>query len=151
MGFFRVRKSIRICPGVKLNIGKKGIASLSVGKAGATVNLSSKGVKGTAGIPGTGISYTSKLSGPSSSRSISCNAGLPGECDPSPFVPRELPQAPPKKSILVIWVVATAILAVLWLSCALQTPRNTDGAVVWGILTFASLGCFWKAYKKRYK
>lgn len=71
--------------------------------------------------------------------------------EPSPFVPRELPQAPPKKSTLVIWVVATAILAVLWLSCALQTPPNTDGAVVWGILTFASLGCFWKAYKKRYK
>ena len=46
MGFFRVRKSIRICPGVKLNIGKKGITSLSIGKAGATVNLSSKGVKG---------------------------------------------------------------------------------------------------------
>ena len=45
MGFFRVRKSFRICPGVKLNIGKKGITSLSIGKAGATVNLSSKGVK----------------------------------------------------------------------------------------------------------
>ena len=78
MGFFRVRKSIRIGPGVKLSIGKKGITSLSLGNAGATVNLSSKGVKGTVGIPGTGISYTSKLSGTSSSRRASCNAGLPG-------------------------------------------------------------------------
>ncbi|EJF7610000.1 DUF4236 domain-containing protein, partial [Escherichia coli] len=33
--------------------------SASIGKAGATLNVGKKGVKATAGIPGTGLSYTS--------------------------------------------------------------------------------------------
>lgn len=51
----RFRKSIKIIPGVRINIGKKGI-STSVGPRGATVNLSKRGTRVTAGIPGTGIS-----------------------------------------------------------------------------------------------
>jgi hypothetical protein len=54
---FRFRKSIKIAPGVKVNLGKKG-ASVSVGKPGATVNVSSRGTRTTVGIPGTGISHS---------------------------------------------------------------------------------------------
>ena len=54
---FRFRRSIRLLPGVKINLGKKG-ASLSVGGRGATVNFSAKGRRTTLGIPGTGISYS---------------------------------------------------------------------------------------------
>lgn len=53
---FRFRKSVRIAPGVRINLGKKK-ASLSIGGRGATVNLSDRGVKTTVGIPGTGMSY----------------------------------------------------------------------------------------------
>ncbi|WP_028324482.1 DUF4236 domain-containing protein [Desulfatirhabdium butyrativorans] len=54
---FRFRKSIRIAPGIRINLAKKG-ASLSVGTRGATVNFSSRGTRTTVGLPGTGISYS---------------------------------------------------------------------------------------------
>ena len=54
---FRFRKSIKILPGVRVNLGTRG-ASLSVGGRGGRVNFSSRGVRSTVGIPGTGISYT---------------------------------------------------------------------------------------------
>ncbi|EAA4186199.1 DUF4236 domain-containing protein [Salmonella enterica subsp. enterica] len=56
---FRFRQRIKIAPGVHINIGKTGITSASIGRAGATLNVGKKGVKTTAGIPGTGLSYTS--------------------------------------------------------------------------------------------
>ena len=59
---FRFRKSIKLFPGVRLNLSKTGI-SASVGRPGATINLSERGTHGTVGIPGTGISYSEKLSG----------------------------------------------------------------------------------------
>jgi hypothetical protein len=61
----RFRKRIKIAPGLHVNLGKRG-ASFSVGGRGATLNIGKKGVRSTVGVPGTGISYTSKLSGGSS-------------------------------------------------------------------------------------
>lgn len=55
----RFRKSIKIVPGVKVNLSKSGV-STSVGGRGATVNFSKRGTRVTAGIPGTGLS-ASKL------------------------------------------------------------------------------------------
>jgi hypothetical protein len=55
----RIRKSFKIAPGIRLNVSKTGL-STSVGGKGFTTNLSKKGARVTAGIPGTGIS-TSKL------------------------------------------------------------------------------------------
>lgn len=56
---FNFRKSFKIAPGVKLNISKKGISSLSVGGKGARVNLGKKGTRTTLSIPKTGLSHTS--------------------------------------------------------------------------------------------
>ena len=56
---FRFRKSIKIAPGVRINLTKKGVSSVSVGKRGATVNVGKKGTRGTVGIPGSGLSYSS--------------------------------------------------------------------------------------------
>ena len=56
------RKSLKIVPGVKLNIGKKGISSVSLGAKGASVNIGRKGVRSTLSIPKTGISYTNTKS-----------------------------------------------------------------------------------------
>lgn len=55
---FNFRKSLKIAPGVKINITKKGFSSLSIGKNGARVNIGKKGVKTTAGLPNTGLSYS---------------------------------------------------------------------------------------------
>ena len=55
---FRFRKSVKIAPGVRLNIGKKSVG-ISAGVKGARVSVNSKGrVTKTVGIPGTGLSYT---------------------------------------------------------------------------------------------
>ena len=54
---FRFRKSVKIAPGVRATIGKKG-ASLSVGTKGARYTVNTSGRKTTtAGVPGTGVSY----------------------------------------------------------------------------------------------
>ncbi|WP_336936500.1 DUF4236 domain-containing protein [Acinetobacter beijerinckii] len=55
---FNFRKSLKIAPGLKVNITKKGVSSLSIGKNGARVNVGKKGVKTTAGLNGTGLSYS---------------------------------------------------------------------------------------------
>lgn len=54
------RKSIKIAPGIRVNISKKGLSSVSVGGKGARVNVSKKGTRTTVGIPGTGLSYTTQ-------------------------------------------------------------------------------------------
>lgn len=60
----RFRKSIRLAPGVRVNIGLKG-ASVSVGPRGASTNISRRGVRSTVSVPGTGISYTTPYARPS--------------------------------------------------------------------------------------
>lgn len=55
---FRFRKSLKILPGVRVNLGNKGINSVSVGTRGAKVNVGKKGVRSTVGINGTGLSYS---------------------------------------------------------------------------------------------
>ena len=54
----RFRKSIKILPGVKVNITNKGINSASIGKQGASINIGKKGVRTSVGIPGSGLSYS---------------------------------------------------------------------------------------------
>lgn len=54
---FRFRKSVRIMPGVRLNLSKSGI-STSLGGNGATMNIGSRGTRTTVGVPGTGLSYS---------------------------------------------------------------------------------------------
>lgn len=59
---FRFRKTVRLLPGVRLNLSK-GAPSVSLGTAGLTVNLSARGAKATVGVPGTGLSCSSSASG----------------------------------------------------------------------------------------
>lgn len=53
---FRFRQTIRLLPGIRLNLSKTG-ASLSLGRRGATVNINRHGHKTTVGLPGSGMSY----------------------------------------------------------------------------------------------
>lgn len=55
---FNFRKSFKIAPGVRLNVGKKGISSVSLGGKGGRVSVGKKGVRSTISAPGTGLSYT---------------------------------------------------------------------------------------------
>ncbi len=58
---FRFRKSIKIFPGVRINLSKSG-PSLSLGGRGATFNVGGRGTRLTLGVPGTGIYYTTQKS-----------------------------------------------------------------------------------------
>lgn len=68
---FRFRKSVKIAPGVKINLSKSG-GSLSLGGRGATVNVSSRGVRSTYSIPGTG--YVTQTSSGRNTRSSSSHS-----------------------------------------------------------------------------
>lgn len=56
----RFRKSIKLLPGVRLNIGLKS-ASVSIGGRGATYNIGARGSRVSVGIPGSGLSYTTNI------------------------------------------------------------------------------------------
>jgi hypothetical protein len=58
---FRFRRSLRIAPGFRINLGKKG-ASLSIGGRGAHITVGHGQVRETVGLPGTGLSYTATQS-----------------------------------------------------------------------------------------
>jgi len=60
----RFRRSIKLFPGVKINIGKNSI-STSIGVRGAHLTFGKSGTYIGTGIPGTGLSQRTKLSGPS--------------------------------------------------------------------------------------
>jgi hypothetical protein len=66
---FRFRKSIRLAPGVRLNFGKRGL-SISAGVKGASVTLGSRGTYANMSIPGTGISYRTRVGGASEARRL---------------------------------------------------------------------------------
>ncbi len=57
---FRFRRSVRLAPGLRLNLSKTGV-SATLGRPGASVNLGRRGVRGTVGLPGTGLSYETRL------------------------------------------------------------------------------------------
>lgn len=69
----RFSKRISIMPGVRLNWSLGG-PSLSVGPRGASVTMGKRGVYGNVGIPGSGLSYRTRLSG-GGGRSRSPGAG----------------------------------------------------------------------------
>jgi hypothetical protein len=54
---FRFRRSVKILPGVRLNVGKRGV-STSIGVRGAHVTFGKSGTRTTVGLPGSGLSYT---------------------------------------------------------------------------------------------
>ncbi|MCW3783900.1 DUF4236 domain-containing protein [Defluviimonas salinarum] len=61
---FRFSKRVKILPGVRLNFSKNGV-STSLGPRGASVTVGKKGIHGNVGIPGTGLSYRTRLDRPS--------------------------------------------------------------------------------------
>ena len=57
----RIWKRFQLVPGVRMNLSRRG-ASLSLGHRGFWYTLGSRGHRVTAGIPGTGIYWTEKVS-----------------------------------------------------------------------------------------
>lgn len=101
---FRYRKTKSIAPGVKVNLNKNSASVRFGGKgAGTTFNTNGK-VTRSAGIPGTGLSYTNS-SGGSSSKSD--NANCLGCLIP----------------IVVLVLILTIVIACLFSDCAKHEPE----------------------------
>ncbi len=58
---FRFRKSFKIAPGIRVNIGKKGFSSIGIGPRGASMSIGSQGTHANVGISGTGLSLRHRL------------------------------------------------------------------------------------------
>ena len=65
---FRFTRRIKILPGVRVNIGKNGISSVSVGPRGASVTAGKRGIHGNVGLPVPGLSARTRLDRPGTSR-----------------------------------------------------------------------------------
>ena len=65
----RFRKSIKITPGVKLNLNKKSTSISFGGKHGGVTVNSKRGASYRVSAPGTGLSYTGKIGGSSKKKS----------------------------------------------------------------------------------
>jgi len=61
------RKSIKIFPGLRVNFGKRGFTSVSVGPKGLKINTGKKGTFLGVSIPGTGVYFRERIGEPSSS------------------------------------------------------------------------------------
>lgn len=59
---FRFRQRIKIAPGIYINLGKKGVNSASFRAGPFTTNVNKDGVRHTAGLHGSGLSYETKRS-----------------------------------------------------------------------------------------
>lgn len=70
---FRFRRSVKLFPGVRMNISTRG-TSFSVGGRGATVNLSARGTRTTFSVPGTGLSWTQTSRTTSARRQVASSA-----------------------------------------------------------------------------
>lgn len=128
----RFRKSIKIAPGVRLNIGKKSVG-ISAGVKGARVSVNSNGrVTKSVGIPGTGLSYVKTSRIGSSGASGSGGSGASGNIPPITPAPSGGPQPSPQKNYKGLKVLAV-VLIVLGLLLSV--------ASIIGGLVFTAVGC----------
>lgn len=128
----RFRKSIKIAPGVRLNIGKKSVG-ISAGVKGARVSVNSNGrVTKSVGIPGTGLSYVKTSRIGSSGASGSGGSGASGNVPPITPAPSGGPQPSPQKNYKGLKVLAV-VLIVLGLLLSV--------ASIIGGLVFTAVGC----------
>jgi hypothetical protein len=93
----RFKRSFKLMPGVRMHLSGSGV-STSIGPRGASINIGPKGATASVGIPGTGLSYRSKLStleavAPPTTIAATNKIGSPGagpayECSPEEAVYR---------------------------------------------------------------
>lgn len=81
----RFRKSFKIAPGVRFNVGKKSVG-FSIGGKRARVSINSRtGASARVSAPGTGFSYTTKFSGNKNSRGMNGHgSACGGNYSPAP-------------------------------------------------------------------
>lgn len=113
---FRFRKTIRLLPGVRLNISKGGF-STSVGQPGATINIGKRGVRGTVGLPGSGLSYSDMI----------VKRGQAQERVTPQAIGHDAPDAssPGRRNVLIVTLVVVAVIVALLFAAGLMSARQS--------------------------
>lgn len=70
---FRFRRSFKIAPGLRLNVGRKSV-SVRAGVKGFGLTSGTAGSHISGGIPGTGLSYTKRIRGKGSGSALEADA-----------------------------------------------------------------------------
>jgi len=125
----RFRRTVKIAPGVRLNVGKKS-ASVRVGGKGFGVTSGTAGTRVSAGIPGTGVYATKKISGSSKARTTTGSKLAATGAAPSEISLKEAVTAltPVEKGFSYPgWWLAGAIF------CVLSTFNGMPGALLFAI------------------
>ena len=123
----RYRKSIKIAPGVKLNVGKKS-AGISVGGKYGGMSFNSKtGARARTSIPGTGISYSEKIASSSNSSHNSTSIKKTSAQKNTKPVPQR------------VWFI---IVAAIFLIGGLGNIGSDTGAAILGIIVGAVMLVF---------
>ena len=140
---FRFRKSFKIAPGVRVNVGKKSVG-ISAGVKGARVSVNSSGRKTTTvGIPGTSLSYqkTEKIGGHAATDKNDQTAPEPTPTVDLPPIDPQPPRPPrtPKGMLTLLKVLAVLLIA--------MSLTLTLASVVGGFIGTA-LGCFILHYRR---
>jgi hypothetical protein len=83
---FRFRRSVRLIPGIRLNLSKGG-ASVSLGGRGFHYTIGPKGTRATIGVPGTGLLWTEyRASGGNFSQRGTQRKSAASYVSPSPWI-----------------------------------------------------------------
>ena len=102
----RFRRRIRVLPGLHVNLSKTGV-SASVGRRGASITLGKRGAQANLGLPGTGLSYATRLG---KRKTQTEHAPTPN----TPHVPDvNVPRAPSRWTVGILSSLATLFL--VWL------------------------------------
>ena len=60
---WRFQRRVSVASGIKMNFGKRGLSSFTIGRRGASVNVGRRGTFLNLGLAGTGIGYRTKIAG----------------------------------------------------------------------------------------
>lgn len=118
----RFRKSIKVAPGVKVNLNKKS-ASVTLGGKGAHYTVNSKGKRtASVGIPGTGLSYSKSSGGARKTPSHTSKRTHASK--------RTIPQKTNggrrgRKQNKWIWIIVALFVLGLFGSCLEDAPAST--------------------------
>lgn len=123
---FRFRKSVKIAPGVRLNLGKKS-TSVTLGGKGARYTVSSTGRRTkSVSVPGTGLSYSESTKSNSNDKINSSN--LNSKKVVQEYSPRQY------KQFGIILVILNAMLLLLGIPAAMVG--------VWVVLPIGGIGMY---------
>ena len=128
---FRLRKSIKILPGVRLNLSKKGVGT-SVGFKGFHVSSGPSGKRTTSSIPGTGVSFITQ-SGKSTPGGNSMESTSAFQQAQAPKVKQ--PLSTRKKVIIALVIGVPLVLCCLISLIGMSTPEYKATATAKALAT----------------